>query len=144
MCDDNYEVNAGNLIHYGEMVNLPIVGQVSCGNGTLTYEDIEGFELTPKEWVSGGDFFYLRAKGDSMTGARINDGDLLLIRKQEMVEEGEIAAVCVNDEIFLKRVYIIGDAVILQSENLDYPPVICTKDSPAIIIGKLKRTVILY
>ena len=47
---------------------LPIVGHISCGNGVLAYEDIEGYEPTPKEWVAGGEFFYLRAKGDSMTG----------------------------------------------------------------------------
>lgn len=144
IADDNFEENISQVIQYGEMVNLPIVGRISCGNGSIAYEEIEGFELTPKEWVGGGDYFYLRAKGDSMTGARIYDGDLLLIRKQEDVENGEIAAVWVNDEIYLKRVFKTTDAVILHSENPMYPPAICTKENRARIIGKLRKAIIRY
>lgn len=62
-------------------IRLPVYGKISCGTGYVICEQPVAFEVTPKEWVSGGDYFYLRAKGDSMIGARINDGDLLLIRK---------------------------------------------------------------
>ena len=63
-----------------DTILIPIVGRISCGNGVWAYEEIEGYEPTPREWVKDGDYFYLRAKGDSMTGARIHDGDLLLIK----------------------------------------------------------------
>jgi len=122
---------------------LPVVGRISCGNGSFAFEDIEGYEPTPKEWIAGGEYFYLRAKGDSMINARIYDGDLLLIRKQPEVENGEIAAVLIGDEAVLKRVYRNGDTLVLQSENPKYAPIFA---SPAEvkIIGKLKMNVIKY
>lgn len=127
----------------GEMVMLPIVGQISCGNGNIAYEDIEGYEPTPKEWVTSGEFFYLRAKGDSMIGARIADGDLLLIRKQETIENGEIAAVLLDNEAVLKRVYKHDGMLVLQSENPAYAPIICKPEDKNIrIIGKLKKIII--
>jgi len=119
---------------------LPIVGHISCGNGVLAYEDIEGYE-PPKEWVAGGEFFYLRAKGDSMTGARIQEGDLLLIRKQPEVENGEIAAVLVEEEAVLKKVYMNNGQLVLQAENPRYPPVFAPP-ADVCIIGKLKKVVI--
>lgn len=126
-----------------EMIALPVVGAISCGNGTVVFEEIESYEATPKEWLNGGEYFYLRAKGDSMTGARINDGDLLLIRKQEEVEDGEIAAVVINDEAVLKRVYKQDGALVLQSENSNYPPIVVT-DGSVKIAGKLKKIVINF
>lgn len=126
-----------------DTIKIPIVGRISCGNGSIAYEEIEGYEPTPKDWVHGGDFFYLRAKGDSMTGARIFDGDLLLIRKQSDVENGEIAAVLIGEEAFLKRVYKNGDQLVLQSENPNYPPIFCPPTDTK-IIGKLKMNVIKY
>lgn len=127
----------------GELVNVPIVGKVSCGNGTLALEEIEGYETIPKEWLAGGEHFYLRAKGDSMTGARIFEGDLLLIRKQPAVENGEIAAVLIGEEAVLKRVYIVGDQLVLQSENPNYPPIF-VPPAEARIIGKLKMATIKF
>lgn len=130
-----YEVNA--------LVQLPIVGRISCGNGNIAYEDIEGYEPTPREWLNGGEYFYLRAKGDSMKGARINHGDLLLIRKQPEVENGEIAAVLIGEDAMLKKVFRNGDQLVLQSENPDYPPIFAPP-AEAQIIGKLKMNVITY
>lgn len=127
----------------GDMIKIPIVGKISCGNGNLAYEEIEGYEPTPKEWLNGGEYFYLRAKGDSMMGARIYEGDLLLIRKQEEVENGEIAAVLIGDDAVLKRVYRNGDTLVLQSENAAYGPIFCPP-ADARIIGKLKMNVIKF
>jgi repressor LexA len=129
-----------------ELIDLPIVGKIACGNGQLAYEEIEGYEPTPRSWLNGGEYFYLRAKGDSMVNARINEGDLLLIRKQEEVEEGEIAAVMIGDDAVLKRVYRQGSSLILQSENPKYPPIICEAggEHVARIIGKLKMVTIKF
>lgn len=126
------------------VVELPIVGSISCGNGVLAYEEIEGHEETPKAWLNGGEYFYLRAKGDSMINARIHDGDLLLIRAQDEVENGEIAAVLIDGEAVLKRVHKTDDSLVLQSENSKYPPILVGKNSDIKIIGKLKRTVIVF
>lgn len=127
-------------------VKLPIVGTISCGNGVIAYEDIEGYEEVPRSWLNGGEYFFLRAKGDSMINARIMDGDLLLIRRQDDVENGDIAAVLIDGEAVLKRVYKNNGTIILQSENPKYQPIIITKgDMKNIrIIGKLKKVVLNF
>ncbi|EJW14132.1 helix-turn-helix domain-containing protein [Paenibacillus alvei] len=126
-----------------DMIRLPIVGRISCGNGILAFEDVSGYEPTPTEWLNGGEYFYLRAQGDSMSGARIYEGDLLLIRKQPEVENGEIAVVLIGEEAVLKRVYRNGDQLVLQSENPNYPPIFAPP-TEAKVIGKLKMNVIKY
>lgn len=128
------------------LINLPIVGKISCGNGQIAFQEIEGYEPTPKEWLNGGECFYLRAKGDSMVGARIQEGDLLLIRKQEEVEDGEIAAVLIDEEAVLKRVYKRNNALILQSENPKCPPIVCDANESynVKVIGKLKMATIKF
>lgn len=137
-----------SLIYYPEanerLIDLPVVGTISCGDGTLAYEDIEKYEPTPRTWLNGGEYFYLRAKGDSMINARIQEGDLLLIRRQEVVENGEIAAVLIDGEAVLKRVYKTEQGVILQSENPAYKPIFLDQDKNIRIIGKLKKSVISY
>lgn len=126
-----------------KLIEIPIVGQISCGNGMIAYEEIERYETTPKSWVNGGEYFYLRAKGDSMINARIREGDLLLIRRQDDVESGEIAAVLIDEEAVLKRVYKNEQGnVILQSENPKYPPIVLNGDKNIKILGKLKKVVI--
>ena len=125
---------------------LPIVGAVSCGNGVIAYEEIEGYEEVPSSWIRGGKYFFLRAKGDSMINAHITDGALLLIRRQDDVENGEIAAVLIDDEAVLKRIYKSGDTIILQSENPNYQPIIINKNDmkDIRIIGKLKKVVLNF
>ncbi|AWO74933.1 repressor LexA [Geobacillus thermoleovorans] len=127
-------------------VKLPIVGTISCGNGVIAYEDIEGYEEVPRSWLNGGEYFFLRAKGDSMINARIMDGDLLMIRRQDDVENGDIAAVLIDGEAVLKRVYKTNDTIILQSENPAYKPIILQKNDMKNIriIGKLKKVVLNF
>lgn len=142
-----YQVNIDNIFSEQENGNftlLPIVGTISCGNGVYAFEDIEGYEEIPNSWIKGADHFLLRAKGDSMVNARIEDGDLLLIRKQETFENGEIMAVIVDDEAVLKRIYKSDGVIILQSENPKYPPKFITNKSDIRIIGKLKMNLIRY
>ena len=151
LIDENTPLNQSPVIESiitkvlpSNMVNLPIIGKISCGAGVLVYDDIEGYEPTPVDWLNGGgDYFYTRAKGDSMINARIQDGDLVLIKKQSDVDDGEIAAILIDEDIFLKRVYKRNDSVILQSENPKYPPMIADpKNQSCIIIGKLKKVII--
>lgn len=125
------------------MVNIPIVGRISCGNGSLAYEEIEGYWPVPREFLTSGEYFFLRASGDSMSGARIEDGDLVLIRKQETVENGEIAAVLIGDEAVLKKVFFQNGTMILQSANPNYPPIVCPP-AEARILGKMVMNVIKF
>jgi len=141
-----FELGNGQFSSYGQMVNLPVVGKISCGNGVLAYEEITSYEPTPEEWVNNGEYFYLNAEGDSMTGARIHNGDLVLIRMQDEVEDGEIAAVLIGENVYLKRVYKQEGSLILQSENPAYPPIFAEpkEDCLVKIIGKLKRVILVF
>lgn len=125
---------------------LPLYGKVSCGLGRVVFETATEYIDTPKDWVKNGNYFYVRASGDSMVGARIYDGDILLMRKQDDVENGEIAAVCIDDEVVLKRVYKNGNSFVLQSENPSYPPRIFNPDTDLNIriIGKLVKLIIEF
>lgn len=139
----NINVSAQSV---GKMLNLPVVTKISHIDDSLVYKEIESYEPTPESWLNEGEYFYLRAKGDSMKNARIYDGDLLLIRQQDDVNDGEIAAVLINEQVVLKKVYKNNDTLILQAENPDYPPFVCSgkSDCNIKIIGKLKKTVISF
>ena len=117
---------------------IPIVGTIAAGLPLLTQENIEGFEYVPENLDVD---FCLRVKGDSMMNARILDGDLVFIRKQQEVENGEIAAVLIDQDATLKRFYNINGMVILRSENPNYPEMIYTKKDmkEVSILGKAVR-----
>ena len=102
---------------------LPLVGTISCGEPIYASEEYGNF-VTINSDVDAS--FCLRAKGDSMIGARIFDGDLVFIREQDTVENGEIAAVIINDEATLKRVYYYPkeSKIIRSPENPRYAPLV--------------------
>ncbi len=83
--------------------------------------------------------FCLRVKGDSMINARICDGDIVFIRKQPNVNDGEIAAVLIGDEATLKRVYKKKNEIILVAENPNYAPMVYKNHelNEIIILGKV-------
>lgn len=126
-----------------EVIKVPLYGQISCGDGVISYETVEDKIETPYSWVSNGNFIYLTAKGQSMTGANVQEGDLLLVKKQEEVNNGEIAAVVIDDSAFLKRVYRSDNKFTLVSDNPNYPPVTFdpSTDKNIRIIGKLKKSI---
>lgn len=130
-------------INYTEKVTLPIYGEVSCGSGLAIFEDAVEFQEIPKEWTEGGSYFCLRAKGDSMVGANVREGDLLLVREQPIVENGEIAVVIIDNVIQLKRVFRDNGTFTLVSDNPSYPPKRYdpSKDTNIRIVGKLKKSI---
>jgi len=98
---------------------VPIVGAIACGAPILAEENVQGYADMPENIRAD---FVLRCIGDSMIDARIHDGDLVYIRKQPVVENGEIAAVRIDDEVTLKRWTLQGSTVILQPANARYAP----------------------
>ena len=102
---------------------LPLLGKIAAGQPLLATGECEYFSPIKDTRAD----FCLRVRGDSMIGAGINDGDIVFIRKQESVDDGEIAAVLIEDEATLKRVYVTDDAVTLISENPKYKPMVYTK-----------------
>ncbi len=80
-------------------------------------QNIEENLPIPPSLFGGGELFALRIAGDNMTGAGIRNGDLAVIRRQDRVENGEIAAVLIEQEATLKKVYLSPDLLILKAEN---------------------------
>jgi repressor LexA len=127
---------------YGESVTykkIPIIGTIAAGIPIQAQEDILGWE-----YVEPGDksSFCLRVKGDSMIGARIFNGDIVFVSKQEEVENGEIAAIQIDgEEATLKRFYREYGKVRLHSENPTIPDMIfVTKDAKEIrVLGKVSH-----
>lgn len=128
---------ATNVIPYGKTVNIPVLGEIACGNPIIAEQNIESYREELVDMLPNGNLFYLRAKGDSMVPT-IPTNSYVLIREQPGVEENEIAAVLVNgdSEATLKRVKHQGDLVMLIADNPNHPPYIVTEDNPARILGK--------
>ena len=103
----------------------PRLGTIACGEPILAEENIEAYDDIPDSIKCD---FTLICKGDSMVNARINDGDIVYIKQQSQVDNGEIAAVLIDNEATLKRVYIYEDKLVLQPENTKYPPFVYTKE----------------
>lgn len=103
-----------------DMDTLPRVGRIACGEPILAEQNIEDYDSVPSSWRAT---FTLICVGDSMA-PRIQDGDLVAIRQQEEVENGEIAAVRIGDEATLKRVYFHDDYIELRPENPAYSSII--------------------
>lgn len=110
--------NVEELVELPATRSVPIIGEIACGDPILAVENYDGQAGVPAD--SSADFA-LRASGDSMINARIFPGDLVLIRQQSDVEDGEIAAVLLDGEATLKRVYKYDGRVELRPENPLYP-----------------------
>lgn len=122
-----------------ELKSFPLIGEIACGAPTFAEENREGYIM------AGADIhadFCLRARGDSMINARICDGDIVFIRRQDTVDSGDIAAVVVNNdsEATLKRVVFHpdGNVMVLKAENPKYDDLIFHNDelSDVHILGK--------
>lgn len=100
---------------------VPILGTIRAGVPALAQQDIQGY--APADVPDPEEYFYLRVDGDSMIGAGIRPGDLVLMRRQEAAENGQIVACVVDGEAStLKRFRRQGEIVMLQPENPDYEP----------------------
>ena len=102
---------------------LPILGEIACGEPIYASEDRESYISMGSDIDAD---FCLLAHGDSMIGARIYDGDMVFIKAQDAVDNGEIAAVVISDEATLKRVYFYPEEgkLILSPENPRYAPIV--------------------
>lgn len=131
------EEQTGILQRVSSIVRIPILGTITCGEPILAEENFDGYREEIGDFLPTGQLFFLKTKGDSMVPTVPVDS-YVLIRKQENVEDGEIAAVKVNgdEEATLKRVKRQGNIVMLVADNKEYDPYIITEDNPATIIGK--------
>lgn len=102
---------------------LPLLGEVACGEPIFANEERESYIEAGTDIQAD---FCLKAKGDSMINARIHDGDIIFVRKQSVVNNGEIAVVIIDDSATLKRIfyYPADQKLVLQAENPKYEPLV--------------------
>ena len=105
---------------------IPLLGEIAAGQPIYADEHIEEFLPVDDEVKAD---FALKIKGDSMINAQINDGDIVFIRQHSDVDNGQIAAVLIDDSATLKRVYHMDGVIQLQAENPQYPPMIYSKNN---------------
>lgn len=125
--ESEYTINDYESKDEVRIKRLPILGDIACGKPIYADEVHESFAAADGNINAD---FCLRAHGDSMIGARIYDGDIVFIRSQSSVDNGEIAAVIINDEATLKRVYFYPaeSKLILSPENPRYAPLVYLND----------------
>lgn len=120
---------------------IPILGRISAGLPLYADEHVEGYSLT--DLNGGAEYFGLRVHGDSMNALRINDGDIIIVRRQEEVDQGEVAVVLVDDEdATVKRFYSSDTTVTLmpQSTNPEHKPQLYDLRKTSIrILGKVVK-----
>src|SRR5690606_17926679 len=110
----------GTRVEALQTKRIPILGAVAAGEPILATEDYEDYVELGDDGIRVD--FCLRVKGDSMKDARIMDGDIVFVRRQPTVENGDIAVVLIDDEVTLKRFYITEQGIILKPENPAYQP----------------------
>ena len=124
----NYDLSFPNIpnIYPIELKRFPLLGEIACGEPRFANEDRESYVEASTDIRAD---FCLKARGDSMINARIQDGDIVFIREQPSVYNGEIAAVVIDDEATLKRVFYYPekDLFILKAENPKYDDLVYSK-----------------
>lgn len=116
---------------------VPILGRVAAGRPILAEENVLGSMMIDSSIARWRDAYLLKIKGESMNGAGILDGDLVLVRPQADAESGEIVVAMVEDEATVKRLIKKQGSILLQPENPAFEPISINRRFPAKIIGKV-------
>lgn len=114
-----------NIIPMPNTYTVPLIGTIACGQPILAVENADEVVEVPEHVHAD---FALRCKGDSMVDARIYDGDIVYIRSQPEVENGQIAAVRIGEEATLKKVRVFQDMIILEPANQAFEPLVYRGD----------------
>ena len=116
---------------HAHTVDIPLLGMVTCGVPILAQENIEGYiPVSVSIAKPGAKYFLLRAKGDSMNKAGINDGDLILVRQQSAAQNGDIVVALIDDEATVKEFQNNKNCVVLmpRSSNKNHNPIILNEN----------------
>jgi len=125
-------------IFFSKKSSIPLLGDIAAGIPLWVEQNFENNLPISPALFGGGELFALKVIGDSMVGEGIKNSDIAIIRRQDIVENGEIAAVLIDQEATLKRVFLSSDLLILKSENasfknLEYP---MRENNPIRILGR--------
>ena len=113
----------------GETVGIPLIGEIACGSPVMAVENYEGVYRLPEELVGNGENFMLRAKGDSMTGVGIFNGDLLIVREQPAADYGQIVAAMIDGEATIKTYRPQKHKIVLHAENPRYKDIVVESEA---------------
>ncbi|MGI2327634.1 transcriptional repressor LexA [Planococcus sp. YIM B11945] len=131
------------LLQVHEMVEVPLVGNVAAGLPTLATESYETMHVLPREWVvSPSETFSLTVTGDSMTGAGIDKGDIVIVHRQNSASNGDIVIAVIDGEATMKKYMPMGSEILLVAENPSYEPIMMRSEDVYIngrVIGVLKK-----
>ena len=126
--DDNFNLTRR------EVVNVPLIGQVAAGQPILAVENITNYFPIPAEFLNNSETFMLNVKGDSMINTGIYDGDMIIVRRQQTADNGEVIVALVDDSATVKRFYKEDGHYRLQPENDFMDPIIVDNVE---IVGKV-------
>lgn len=126
--DDNF------LLSRRELVNVPLVGEISAGQPLLAVENIQSYYPVPTEYMPNQETFMLKVKGDSMINAGILNGDQILVKRQNTAANGDIVVALIDDSATVKTFYKENNYYRLQPENDSMEPIIVPQVS---VLGKV-------
>ena len=144
---DIFNIDVNHLLNYNvrnNQVEVPILGEVKAGYDLYANQDIYGFEYYNNKEYGPGEYFYLKVKGDSMINERINEGDIVYVKKQNYLDDKDMGVFLIdNDEVTIKRIIYDKDNIILQAANPQYPDR-SFKENEVQILGKVLHNKILF
>jgi len=124
----------GRTIQRHRLVSVPLIGRVTAGEPILAVQNIEDYIPLPRDLAGGEGTFLLSVRGDSMIGAGIYDGDLVIVRPQPSADNGDIVVALLEEEATVKRYFREKNAVRLQPENPTMEPIVAKNVS---VLGKV-------
>jgi repressor LexA len=110
-------------------ISAPLVGSIQCGSPEEEEELVEEYVSLPVSLFGKGEFYILRAKGDSMVDAGINEGDLLIIDRSLNPHDGNIAVCFIDGDFTVKRLSVRADGIYLTPANASFPELKVSEDS---------------
>lgn len=119
------------------MMSVPVVGVVKAGPAMLAEENCMGEVMVASATVGRGPCFALRVSGDSMKNVDMRDGDIVIVRQQQLAENGEIVVAMIDGEATVKRLSVEDGAIRLLPENKKYKPIKVDPDSDFRVLGKV-------
>lgn len=135
------EVLDRRVLPNGDVAHLPLVGRVSAGVPVLAQENVEEMIPVPRRMVGWQDdnCFLLTVRGDSMTGAGIHHGDLVIVRSQSTADTGEIVVALLGDEATVKRLASRGGRPYLLPENPEFAPIFDQFEIIDKVVGLMRK-----
>ena len=142
---DYFNVTVDEIMHADlsniPVTEVPVIGVVRGGEPLLADQNYLGYEHVMPDDTTHGQCFYLEVVGDSMKNARILPGDLVYVRKQDYLENGDIGVVMIDNEATVKQIFYRDGNMVLQPANDDYQPIVLTaedlQEKQVRIIGKV-------